>query len=260
MGFSNASLLLLFAIGVSESKPQQIDVQSRIVGGSTAQDGDFPYQVSLRNPAHNAHFCGGSIISPNWILTAAHCVSGMGPSSIFVVVGTNSLSSGGIGYGVSEIRSHVSYNPINNVNDIAVLRINGVISYGPKVQSVGLAALPVLGGTSLTLSGWGLTSYPSSILPNDLQQISLKSITTAQCQNALPGYPVYDTNVCTYDGVGRGSCQGDSGGPLVVGSQVGPVQVGIVSWGIPCAKGSPDIFTSVASYRTWILLVTGIIL
>lgn len=132
--------------------------------------------------------------------------------------------------------------------------MSGGISYNSKVQPIGLASSTLASGSQCVLSGWGLTSYPSQTLPNDLQYIYLQSISVSQCQSFLPGFPVYNTHVCTYQGRGQGACQGDSGGPLVSGG----VQVGVVSWGIPCARGNPDVFTAVASYRNWIYSNTGV--
>lgn len=151
-------------------RPETI-LNSRIVGGTDAPPAQYPYQASLRTPA-NSHFCGGSIISNRWILTAAHCVYGQTPNSMMAVVGTNYLNSGGTAYGIAFIQSHEGYDPQNNQNDIAVLGVNGVItilptikvnisgiiSVKPTVATIGLASENTPGGTPAVLSGWGLTS------------------------------------------------------------------------------------------------------
>lgn len=172
--FDNMMILniLCFVICVVSvfCRPETI-LNSRIVGGTDAPPAQYPYQVSLRSPA-NSHFCGGSIISNQWILTAAHCVYGQEPNSMMAVVGTNYLNSGGIAYDIGLIKYHEGYDPQNNQNDIAVLRVNGVItilptinvnisgiiSVKPTVATIGLANETTPGGTSAVLSGWGLTS------------------------------------------------------------------------------------------------------
>ncbi|KAK4878093.1 hypothetical protein RN001_010599 [Aquatica leii] len=226
---------------------------NRIVGGSTAADGQYPYQVSLRS-YQNSHFCGGSVINYGWVLTAGHCVYGKSGSEMIVVTGTNNLYSGGSVYSVSQVIWHDSYNPSINVNDIALLRIYGKIAYNAKVQPITLSDSTPTSGTSCILSGWGLTSYPSQQLPSYLQHIRLTAISLNQCYAALPGMPVSNGNLCTYQAPGQGACQGDSGGPLVANSR----QVGVVSWGVPCAKGVPDVFTNVAVYRNWIRSKAGV--
>ncbi|KAK5638861.1 hypothetical protein RI129_013156 [Pyrocoelia pectoralis] len=125
--------------------------------------------------------------------------------------------------------------------------------YGPTVKPVALSLDHPLPGTMLTLTGWGLTKYPSDAIPNKLQTVLLTTISIKQCKSSLPGYPITDNHVCTFQSKDKGSCQGDSGGPLVYNG----LQVGIVSWGIPCAKGYPDIFTAVAPYISWIGESTG---
>lgn len=103
------------------------------------------------------------------------------------------------------------------------------------------------GGEDSVLVGWGTTSYPGST-PNKLQRIDLKTLSLEECKKQAI-MPVYDKQVCTLTKRGEGACHGDSGGPLVGPNQA---QIGIVSWGNPCARGSPDVFTSVASYNSWI--------
>ncbi|KAF2905793.1 hypothetical protein ILUMI_00388 [Ignelater luminosus] len=235
---------------------EEDDFEGRIIGGSAAPQGAYPYQISLRNRGDGRHFCGGSIISQYWVLCAAHCTYNQYPSYVVIVVGTNYLNSGGTGYGVSGIVNHPSFNPQNNQHDISLLQAAGSIAFNNLVQPISLANSVLPGGTSCVLSGWGSIRYPNQIEPNALQHIALNSITFNQCANALPGYPIFETHVCTLNRQGEGACHGDSGGPLV--NRYNGQQVGIVSWGISCAKGVPDMFTSVAHYRNWIYQVSGV--
>ncbi|KAK4878655.1 hypothetical protein RN001_011161 [Aquatica leii] len=238
-------IVLSYALSLINAFPNE-----RIVGGQPASISTYPYQASLRSMS-NTHFCGGSIISDEWILTAAHCLPGRTARNMFVVVGTNSLNSGGSRYTVSEIISHPNYNEDSNVNDIALIKISGKIVFGPNVKPVRLSLDYPPTGSNLTLTGWGLQAYPSDSLPNILQFINLYSIDIEHCKSILFSFPITSNHLCTVHSKGKGACQGDSGGPLVYND----IQVGIVSWGIPCAKGFPDIFTSVSSFTATTLEV-----
>lgn len=169
------------------------------------------------------------------------------------MVGTNFINSGGSVYNISEFIWHEGYG-LANINDVGLIKTFEEIKYSVKVQPIPLSDTPSPFGTYCVLSGWGVTSYPSKEIPNSLQHVGLTIINTYYCQMALPGYPVLTTNLCTFQENGKGSCRGDSGGPLVSNGKL----IGIVSWGIPCANGYPDVFTSVFAYRSWIRKKTGI--
>ncbi|KAF5285999.1 hypothetical protein FQR65_LT12996 [Abscondita terminalis] len=240
--------ILLIVGGWNRISASSID---RIVGGSNAGIGQYPHQVSLRY--QGSHFCGGSVISTRWVLTAAHCI-GQTIMSSTVVVGTNQLNWGGQSYNIAGGYVHEGYDPTKTANDICVLLVTSNIYFSSLVKSIPLASVEPPNYAPCQLSGWGLTSYPSSQLPNDLQHITLYKLALSQCAQSLQGIPVYTSNLCTTSSYGQGACKGDSGGPLIYNG----VQVGVVSWGIPCAKGNPDVFTSVAAFRGWISSKTGV--
>lgn len=131
---------------------------TRIVGGDLAAAGDAPYQISMRYKPRDFHFCGGSIIDTQWILTAAHCVTDFKPEQIEIVAGSLSLVEGGDRYDVEKIIPHESYNPMIIRDDIALVKLNQSITYNDNVQPVALCDHYVDGGQQMLLTGWGLTS------------------------------------------------------------------------------------------------------
>ncbi|XP_046820253.1 chymotrypsin-2-like [Vespa crabro] len=220
----------------------------KIVGGSAAEEGQFPHQASLR--IKKKHFCGGSILNKRWILTAAHCLAGLDASRIAIVLGTNTLDKGGNLYQANMTIAHEEYNPRKIKNDIGLIKVDKDIEFTDKIKPINLPTENYKKIDSyVTLSGWGRTSYPGNS-PNELQHIKLKVIDQKKCATMviIAGIPVSDTNICTLNQYGEGACHGDSGGPLIDGDE----QVGVVSWGIPCAKNRPDVFTRVFSYLDWI--------
>ncbi|KAF2892687.1 hypothetical protein ILUMI_13484 [Ignelater luminosus] len=242
-----AIFINVFALPALDKEINNLDW--RVVGGSTAPDGAYPYQVSIQDSETNSHGCGGSIIKPTIILTAAHCVVGISSSKFSVVVGINKLDEEGTAYKVKDVRSHDNYNPFTVENDIAILKLSSPIEYNSKVAPVELEESEVDDGTEAALSGWGSTSWPGSS-PNDLQHIILKTISNSDCKASHPSKQIFDSQICTFTKRGEGSCYGDSGGPLV--SEKSKKQIGIVSWGRPCGIGYPDVFTKVAAFKEWI--------
>ncbi|XP_076675719.1 chymotrypsin-1-like [Andrena cerasifolii] len=217
----------------------------QIVGGKDAPLGKFKYQVSLRK--NGRHFCGGSILGPRHVLTAAHCVAGVSnPGTVTVHAGTNKLDSDGDAYQAEKIVSHPKYNSFLIINDVALIRVNKNIVMSANVQPITLASgSNAYEGSPCILSGWG-TTKAGGTLPNILQYINLVIETKTKCKQTH--WNVRDSHICTFTKYGEGACNGDSGGPLVVND----VQVGIVSFGIPCGVGKPDVYTRVSSFASWI--------
>lgn len=131
-------------------------------------------------------------------------------------------------------------------NDIGLIKLAEDIEFNEKVQPIEINTEDIGSGETLTLSGWGRTSYPGNI-PNDLQWITLKSLNTQECQSKHSNN-IYDSEICTFTKSGEGACHGDSGGPLTWNGKV----AGIVSWGRPCAIGYPDVFTRVSAFQDWV--------
>lgn len=179
----------------------------RIVGGADAREGQFPYQVSLRN--RGSHYCGGSIINKRWIVTAAHCIDGQSASSFQVVTGSTKLSSGGDFYGVEQLLVNKAWNPWALMDDIALMKVDRDIVFSDKVQPIALSSKYV-GEARAVASGWGTTSYPGTA-PETLQWLEVNTITNQECNNRHGSGSVSESGICTYTRSGEGMCHGDSG-------------------------------------------------
>ncbi|KAK5640462.1 hypothetical protein RI129_011273 [Pyrocoelia pectoralis] len=216
----------------------------RIIGGHAAPDGAYPYQISLQ--VYDQHLCGGSIMDATTILTAAHCINPEYEGLYTVKVGTVLVNEGGDVYEVAEARVHPNYSTQHTKNDIAIVKLKSPIIFNEKVQPIALETEHVDGDVECVLTGWGYLQYPGTG-SDELQQVDLKTVTNTECSTMLNSPYIDETQICTLTTVGEGSCHGDSGGPLVADKQIG-----IVSFGIPCAIGFPDVYTRVSAYKDWI--------
>lgn len=232
----------------------------RIVGGSPIDVTAAPWQVLLR--INNATQCGGAIIDASWILTAAHCMTGMSPAQVEAFVGVTDQNrlSRDQQVQVSQVIVNPGWNSANYSNDLALIGLTTPVVPSATVQPVALplvqdpSAWPALGELG-TISGWGTTTpsgSSSAVLRAATVQI-LSSPTDQKCgeygSSFMPG-----NHVCA--GVPQGgvdACQGDSGGPLTVGYNGTPVLAGIVSSGSGCADAKyPGLYTRVTSYLPWL--------
>ncbi|XP_064556446.1 chymotrypsin-1 [Drosophila montana] len=235
---------------------------TRVVGGSDVPHGDYvPYQVSLQYRVRDGHvhFCGGSIIAPNRILTAAHCCKGLNATRMSVVAGIRNLDDqGGSRSRVLSYDIHPDYRELVT-SDIAVLSIEPPLVYNNvSVAPIEFASEEfVVGGVPVTLTGWGLrlpVAFPfleNVNYPKTLQRMSYRTITNQECRERGME-DVSDTEICAR-GVFRGACSGDSGGPLVRNDN-GLKQVGVVSYGlVVCGLFiSPDVYTRVSTFSNWL--------
>ncbi|XP_039437949.1 trypsin-7-like [Culex pipiens pallens] len=227
----------------------------RIVGGVETNIINVPYQLSLRE--YGSHICGGSVISEQWALSAAHCVYPMPDVETLTLRGgsTSRLEDGYI-FEVAEIVIHPQYDPYNIENDAALLRtVEPLVGF--FISPIALMPIneDMPAGTRAVVSGWGLMSVPGS-LPVNLRMVSVPIIDQDQCAQAWPTGWITDDMICASEPL-RSSCNGDSGGPLVVGGR----QIGIVSWGqYGCWADFPTVFARVsnARIRNFISEVAGV--
>ncbi|XP_015588120.1 chymotrypsin-2-like [Cephus cinctus] len=223
-------------------------ISSRIVGGEVAKTGEFPWQVSLRN--NGRHFCGGGLVSLQHVLTAAHCMVGKDTSLLTVITGSNSLASGGETHGVRNISIHRNYvggSVTSYRYDVSVLTLAAEITESSVQYPIGLPIENTESGVQARASGWGRTIHPGSSLPTALQKLNVTILNNTDCQS-YHNLTIYYDQICAMKQYGSGMCNGDSGSPLVSDGRV----IGIVSWGVTCALGYPDVYTRVYAYLYWI--------
>lgn len=286
-------ILLWFCVGQGRGKPMErtrgsrcgaeplntnaysvFTFLSRIVGGSEASPGSHAWMASVRKQGR--HFCGGTIISEIWVLTAAHCVVDSNVKYFStVVVGCHDLyqrEKEEQSIRIKSIITHPDFDRRKPINyDIALILLQKEIKFGPSVQPACLPALDEIfePGLVCTVYGWGRTSE-NGFLPSQLQEVELPIIRPEECRHVmstLRGPFQCKTIICAgFPAGGKDACQGDSGGPFICRRRHGtPVVVGVVSWGLGCARswhnnlfklqdsrGSPGIFTNISALIPWI--------
>jgi secreted trypsin-like serine protease len=239
------------------------NVQPYVIGGSNANQGEFPWQLSQqRNSGTWSHSCGASLLSASYGLSASHCVDGVSPSNIRVIAGLwdRSDTTGTQTVNVDGYTMHENYGSglPSYSNDIAILIFSTQINIGENVQA---ATLPAnnnndFAGTTCQISGWGRTDATNT-LPTILQKSSIPVITTAQCSSAMSGVGganIWENHICVQDPQGNtGACNGDSGGPLNCPGVVAGVASWVVSSGLgACLTDYPSVYTRTSTYLDWI--------
>ncbi|XP_029435069.1 transmembrane protease serine 3 [Rhinatrema bivittatum] len=229
---------------------------TRIVGGNASSEGQWPWQVSLQ--FQGIHLCGGSLITSQWIVTAAHCVNELFfPALWRVQLGiVNQLDNQVSLNSVEKIIYHSKYTSSSMVNDIALMKLTAPVTFNGVIQPI---CLPNYGedfseGKLCWITGWGATEEGG-----DSSQVM-----------AYAGIPLISNKVCNaksvYGGMispsmlcagylegGVDTCQGDSGGPLACEDQTVWKLTGATSWGLRCAeKNKPGVYSRITSFLDWI--------
>ncbi|XP_066579300.1 serine protease 27 [Amia ocellicauda] len=260
--------ILLLSIYVSSSPVSW----SFIVGGQDAKMGEFPWQAYIFIQLNGTHgsYCGGSLISEHWVLSAAHCFNG---SSIIMEKSTVTLGAYSLAQptnheekrSVAQLILHKRYHKVEKGFDLALLQLDRRVRFSDFIRTV---ALPLDNSDDFAdakkcwVTGWGDISEKEE-LPNPriLQKVRVPIINNKQCGDLYKANcTIRDEMICAgYLKGGMDSCQGDSGGPLVCKKKGEWIQTGIVSFGYGCAKPrQPGIYTRTSSFLPWIKEHTGV--
>ncbi|XP_072804138.1 transmembrane protease serine 9 [Vicugna pacos] len=229
---------------------------TRIVGGSAAGRGEWPWQVSLWL-RRREHRCGAVLVAEKWLLSAAHCFDVYGdPRQWAAFLGTPFLSgAGGQLERVARIHRHPFYNLYTLDYDVALLELAGPVRHGRLVRPI---CLPEPGprppnGARCVITGWGSMREGGS-MAWQLQKAAVRLLSEQTCRRF---YPVQISSRMLCAGFPQGgvdSCLGDAGGPLACRESSGRwVLTGVTSWGYGCGRPQfPGVYTRVAAVRGWI--------
>ncbi|KAL5291015.1 hypothetical protein ACFFRR_010431 [Megaselia abdita] len=269
-------LAVLFATATCASIPESSivpndqvkfnQIEGRIVGGIKASRGEFPYQASISYVRDGyPYHCSGSLISPDFVMTAGHCM--YLAQRVVVYLGSNineAMEPGTLRLEINAYNNsifiHDRYYDKDTTNDIALIKLPYNVTFTNYIKAVALPkrqiVYPLLHNDMVVASGWGKDSDNGKVTVN-LNYVHLPTIKNTVCASYYEPGIVKPTNICASTAGGRGTCQGDSGGPIV--SRISNTIVGITSFGTKsCQKGTPVAFTRVHSYLDWIEFKTGI--
>ncbi|KAG8224271.1 hypothetical protein J437_LFUL005077 [Ladona fulva] len=243
--------------GKQFANQKRIGSGTRIVGGSTATEGQFPYQAAVNIDA--GYFCGGSLVSRNYVITAAHC--GVLGNSFTIYLGAVNIRDPTEPNRETiisrEVHVHENYDENTLANDIAILKL---WSPADLTQYIGTINLPTRSMSSETFvgqeviaSGWGKTSDGAGGVSSTLQYTPLKVITNEDCASYY-GDIITISQICALGDNRQSTCNGDSGGPLAIYDGENSLLVGVISFvsGAGCESGYPSGYTRVTTHLDWI--------
>ncbi|XP_061204741.1 serine protease 56 [Neopsephotus bourkii] len=235
--------------------------RGRIMGGSVALLGSWPWLVSVR--LHGELMCGGVLVGLSWVLTAAHCFAGNQNELAWTVgVGDHELGKHGAGEQVVSVRRilpHPKFNPKTFHGDLALLELAVPLAPSPTVSPVCLPSSPAepSPGTACYIAGWG-SLYEEGPAANVVMEAQVPLLSQETCRGALGKDLITNTMFCAgYLSGGIDTCQGDSGGPLACQDPSSHrfVLYGITSWGDGCGeRGKPGVYTRVTAFTDWLRL------
>ncbi|XP_037687360.1 transmembrane protease serine 11G-like [Choloepus didactylus] len=259
MDEAQAEHILNSCCGLGTESP--FSSMERIADGDVARKAAWPWQASLQ--IDGVHFCGATLISNEWLLTAAHCFDIYKNPRLWMASFGRTLNPPLMRRRVQSIIIHENYAAHKHDDDIAVVKLATPIIFSDDVHRVCLpdATFEVLPKSKVYVTGWGALKA-NGPFPNILRQVQIEIISNDICNKVdVYGGAVSSGMICAGFLEGKlDACEGDSGGPLVIARDRNIwYLIGIVSWGIDCGKeNKPGIYTKVTCYRDWIKSKTNI--
>ncbi|KAM9114698.1 trypsin-3-like [Pangshura tecta] len=239
-------IIAMLVVGAAAASDTEGD---RIIGGRNCRVGSRPYQVALLR--NGRIYCGGSLIAPKWVLTAAHCIRPintmrvhLGDYNLWVKEGTEQIRR------IRNFFMHPEYNRRPRDNDFMLLELDKPARLNSYVNTINLATRCPSPGTRCSVSGWGTIKSPQSQFPATMQCADLYTVSQARCQASYQGRITENMFCAGIEQGGTGTCQGDSGGPLVCNGQL----QGVVSWGksVCALPGQPGVYANVCRAAQWV--------
>ncbi|XP_038213655.1 trypsin-2-like [Zerene cesonia] len=253
----NSDIILSERVPVNGKDVEPGYTDDRIVNGQSANIQDHPYQVSFI--VNNSYFCGGFIVSENYVMTAAHCAQNVDPKTVVMRAGSSFRKNGTL-IEIAEVKAFPEYDNPPFDKDIAYMRTAKPIEFTDTIQPIALPPRnrPLVANSNIVVSGWGRTMQGASSIPDRLMEVEMPVVSFLQC---FLSYPTVLTKNMFCSGNfflgGKSTCQGDSGGAAIQDGMA----VGIVSFGRGCGQAlSPSVFADIASplLRDFITENTGL--
>ncbi|KAL8616871.1 hypothetical protein ACOMHN_041790 [Nucella lapillus] len=254
---------------VCGTRPARYESALRVVGGTEVKPGTWPWLVSLHGGSAHKFFCGGSVVHPQWVLTAGHCVGGgTRETSYWTLIAGHTrrqaYSSHRQFRKPRRLIVHPGYNHTTVDNDIALIQLDKPFILSDYLRPVCLPRpnQDIDVGTRCIVAGWGKTHTMAPTYQQAVREVNLDVVQWPVCQRAVSGAPIQvpyrltHNMFCAGGSAGYDACQGDSGGPFMCrmpNTTDQWYQAGIVSWGLECAKpNAPGIYTKLPLFVDWI--------